>query len=892
MASASKLEELELTREEVDRFSKALKEEKFRRMLSEYAEEISNPENKKKYEEEIIQLEKERGVDVKFVHPIPGHVLKTSIHGDKKCFINVCSNELINKPACKPGRDGDGALGQHWSLPYGLAPVREDVGKGGQKHLICDVVFHPDALYMADRNTKFRKMVDEISLDTIEKQLKAKLDWRNVKTLKVKYKGLPHATVIRKPLPGGHKEISHEDNPLRFPYPYDLPKSENSSQSYDKDESTTDRSNAAGKDADKKSQTNAFTQPKYSIVYRSVFDMQDYRYAREAAPTTRPKELVVTIDLPLLNSAENACLDVTKNFLSLESQKPAYKLELTLPYPVDENQGSAKFNRSKRQLVVTLPVVPSKQDFELEENHTSEYEPVSKDVEFEKSPLKPELNQFEGDSHEINEDHSAYINYEDSNWQQSQSYEHPELSDIPSSVAKDDGVATSISCNNFLKPNDLIVSPQAISEVDSDEQKKHPEEGPSNDKSFHGSLENQPSRTVDGQISEHPQISSSANTECCSEDSLKENELVCPDFHYHQNKSTVTFVLQVKNINEKSLKSVLCTSDYHIMFGTTDSDTLYSLIIQFPFENKLNTRESILNISKDNAAVVLIKSFESQGLWQSFSSGHRHNSLQNKLFVTSENADQFLRSSLNDSIPANEAEKCSAILTVSEVSEKRLVIFSKFQQKEDINSPVCDLNHNTACSTPSNIQQHREEICTTESTPEKETSLTNDGVEFDSCQREELVSLSGSCDNVVQLHSSSEGTVLIPHLGMDQLSQKMCMNPAEGSKFISEVEIESQSVIPPSDLDMPQAKSPISLNNESSVISDSTKRENGDNEVLDEDDLLADQMNDNGSEFVKQTAPFQILEEINPADGSIKVISDHSTHSAFTFQNTELYQLD
>lgn len=31
---------------------------------------------------------------------------------------------------------------------------------------------------------------------------------------------------------------------------------------------------------------------------------------------------------------------------------------LSLPYPVDEENGSAKFDKSKRQLIVTLPVLP------------------------------------------------------------------------------------------------------------------------------------------------------------------------------------------------------------------------------------------------------------------------------------------------------------------------------------------------------------------------------------------------------------------------------------------------------------------------------------------------------------------------------------------------------
>lgn len=42
------LEDLNLTKDELDRFSKAFKEEEFRKLFREYAEEINDPENRRK----------------------------------------------------------------------------------------------------------------------------------------------------------------------------------------------------------------------------------------------------------------------------------------------------------------------------------------------------------------------------------------------------------------------------------------------------------------------------------------------------------------------------------------------------------------------------------------------------------------------------------------------------------------------------------------------------------------------------------------------------------------------------------------------------------------------------------------------------------------------------
>nr|XP_006632451.1 PREDICTED: protein kintoun isoform X1 [Lepisosteus oculatus] len=357
MESGSKLEELNLTSDEIDRFSKAFKDEKFREMLKEYAEEISNPENRKKYEEEITMMEQERGMDIQFIHPKPCRVLKTSVRGEQKCFINICSNELIAKPECKPGKGSDDKLGQHWSLPYSLAPGRQDLDSKGNRHMIYDVVFHPDTLYIAGKNERFMKLVDRTAMEGIQKQFNVKLDERNVKVLKMKYKGVPHPAVIRKPLHGHpvkETEPVNPNDPLQFPYPYD--KKGNTAQ----EDNTVIREEKLDYIKPAPNQSNEPTEPRYTIKYRSYIDLQDYTCSRDTAPGPRPKEIVITVDLPLLKSAADAELNVTEKQFLLESKKPAYRLVVTLPYPIDENQGEAKFVKLKKQLVVTLTVLPLK----------------------------------------------------------------------------------------------------------------------------------------------------------------------------------------------------------------------------------------------------------------------------------------------------------------------------------------------------------------------------------------------------------------------------------------------------------------------------------------------------------------------------------------------------
>lgn len=57
----SKLEDLNVTHDELNSIGEALKKEEFRKLLIDYVQEIQNPENRRVYEEELTLLEKQRG---------------------------------------------------------------------------------------------------------------------------------------------------------------------------------------------------------------------------------------------------------------------------------------------------------------------------------------------------------------------------------------------------------------------------------------------------------------------------------------------------------------------------------------------------------------------------------------------------------------------------------------------------------------------------------------------------------------------------------------------------------------------------------------------------------------------------------------------------------------
>ncbi|XP_068108062.1 protein kintoun [Hyperolius riggenbachi] len=357
---AARMEELNVTSEELERFRTAFQDARFRELFAQYAEEISDPENRRRYEREISEMERERGMDVQFIHPQPDHVLQTSLGGQQTCYLNVCSNALVRQPQWVPGKDSEGRPGQHWSLPCSLTPAREQLSPEGNKEVIYDVIFHPDTLHLATKSDRFKTMVDLTALDTVAKSFKVVLDTANVTTISEKYKGVPQASVIRKPHPGAKPKPQDPNDPLTFPYPYKVPGDQKESchnQTKPKKVRPVSSEIKVGSISGECKPCWKPTIPHYTIRHRSYVDIQDYRDARDSTPSPVPKELVITVDLPLLNSASEADLKIEGKALSLESQKPAYKLDLKLPYLVEEERGTAQFNKSKKQLVITLPVV-------------------------------------------------------------------------------------------------------------------------------------------------------------------------------------------------------------------------------------------------------------------------------------------------------------------------------------------------------------------------------------------------------------------------------------------------------------------------------------------------------------------------------------------------------
>ncbi|XP_006776164.1 PREDICTED: protein kintoun [Myotis davidii] len=587
-AASSPLEDLDLSGEEVQRLTSAFQDPEFRRMFSEYAEELTDPENRRRYEAEITALERERGVEVQFVHPEPGHVLRTSLDGARRCYVNVCSNAL---------------------------------------YTVYDVVFHPDALALARRHERFRQMLDATALEAVEKQFGVKLDHRNAKTLKIKYKGTPEAAVLRTPLPGGvpaRPEGEPESSFPDFPYP----------------------------------------------------------------------ELVVTIELPLLRSAEQAALEVTGKLLCLDSRKPDYQLRLSLPYPVDDSRGKAQFNKARRQLVVTLPVAPSAA---RREPLAPPEEPAGAGTDSAGCTSAREGGTGPAEGRAGEED--AGITTPDAAGEELVS--EPER-DFGGQAVATAGIEEKPLPGTGSSPGDLDGGP------------------PAGGGSVCGGLSvgTRVAREDSGREPSDPAMDGPGT------DSRRP---LCPPLQCRQDEESLTLLILVPRIQPQSLQGDVSSLRYKLCFSTQDL-VYYSFFLQFAPENKLSIKEPVVSISSNNAVIELAKSSECYGHWREWYYGLNNDSLEERLFVNEENVNEFLEEVLSppfqQTIPLT-----SPLIEVLQVTDSKIQIHTKLQEcsnsAEQLHEKEEKVNEG---SHPTKKKEHP-----TTSTTASDSSIAVKVLELDSC---------------------------------------------------------------------------------------------------------------------------------------------------------------
>jgi dynein assembly factor 2 len=403
--------------QEKNRLTECFKQDEFRTMFSDYVKELQDPKNREEYNEYLRQCEAggpgaaQIPEGMMLILPKVGFCLKTSSKKNGKVFVNITHSAKVKPASCVrvPGQ------GENWELPFCLDNPRPDVDSAGAPVTVYTIAFNTTCYEDFQREPRRRAFLIDVALENIDMALKEELDRKGFKEMKnLKFKGgTPTAMSIRK----------QDQNPAET-FSASGIKGGNGVGAAQKDDTGPAKKRKGKKKKDKgaygskgfldgkakgKAQQGAAETavkvavedeeseeeeeeeeqpvesgvcvPRHSVVHRGHFEMQDSMMG-ESKPqvhSCRPKELVVNIELPRVSNSREIDLDVSSERLVLRVDEK-YDLLIDLPFPVDEENGRAKFDKGALQMVVTLPVVREVVP-ELPERSVPEEEPEEEERE-------------------------------------------------------------------------------------------------------------------------------------------------------------------------------------------------------------------------------------------------------------------------------------------------------------------------------------------------------------------------------------------------------------------------------------------------------------------------------------------------------------------------------
>ena len=164
-------EKLAFSPTESENFKKAFDDPEFRKMFSEYVDELQNPANRAENEAYITQLEGEKKVPEgkELIRPKASFVAKThkldkdGKKTDEKVFINIVTSDIIAVPRKEKTKDGES-----WSLPYSLGPPHMEHDKNNSNVACFDCCFHPDVIKQMEANRRFQESLVMTAIEGIE----------------------------------------------------------------------------------------------------------------------------------------------------------------------------------------------------------------------------------------------------------------------------------------------------------------------------------------------------------------------------------------------------------------------------------------------------------------------------------------------------------------------------------------------------------------------------------------------------------------------------------------------------------------------------------------------------------------------------------------------------
>jgi len=367
-----------VTQEEVSKLAKAMKDGQFRDHLDEYCKEVSDPANRKEYIQYLEQLEAkgEMPDGQQLLRTQPGCCAKTAIRfkngQTQKLFINIVHTDRLADLSFQPAEKGGGKQVQ---LPYSLSPPRPDRDLKDQYCMTADCAVSSYTFFQASQNPQLLKMIVDTAAEGLAQQFlkgheEVKKDFKVLERLKCKG-GFPMPMSVRAELLKD-KGTKSQASTVRAAQGDAVTPAELKQMRSDA-KAKREAAKAAGEAADDAAAEPApppqappqggaprIRVPKHRLIHSGSIDLADYmenKNQQAPATSTVPKTLRLVVELPTVKKSSDVSLEVTCDNVVVEVADKFY-LDLPLSYEVEDQNGTAKFDKAKQELTLELPVVP------------------------------------------------------------------------------------------------------------------------------------------------------------------------------------------------------------------------------------------------------------------------------------------------------------------------------------------------------------------------------------------------------------------------------------------------------------------------------------------------------------------------------------------------------
>lgn len=359
-STTSSANDIKLTASEAKQFDSAFQSEEFRRLMADYVDSLSDPANREQQEAYISELEanKELPPGKKLIRPSAGFVVKcliSEVNGKplkKKIFINLVHSDEILKPSSETEKN----QAKKWSVPYAIGPVRMEQDKANNLVPTFDICFHPLSLQYAHARKEFCDMVIGIAKSAVVDAYSKSsgeditIDTNYTILKNVRYKNGAVKTLI--------VSSSCDQSNALDRVKEDLTVKPNAATDFvvEATDAMT-RTSVSGEEAKQhsaKDKADAIIVPKFQIVEQGKLELT----TNSSTKSRRPSQLIVHVYLDKVTSAAEIDLDVSKTKVQVGSEEHGYRLDVELPYPINNHKGKASFDTAKKSLILRLPLLP------------------------------------------------------------------------------------------------------------------------------------------------------------------------------------------------------------------------------------------------------------------------------------------------------------------------------------------------------------------------------------------------------------------------------------------------------------------------------------------------------------------------------------------------------